>query len=226
MKNLSLKWKVLIPLILVLATTVLQINLIIAMNRAQQEDAVRVNVAGRQRMLSQRMAKDVFGFVLSANSQHQEDLKKAMDIFEESLGALKTGGSLEVGGTKVEVTKTKNTEIVKLLVEAETNWQGIKSDIQGISSITADAIDQAEAVNVKLVKMVTTFDQATKMYETASAVTVKENMTVIYACAVGYLLLILFSWQITNRYIIKPVTVLQKAAEDIAKGDLSLNDKH
>lgn len=72
MKNLSLKWKVSIPLLLVLATTVLQINLVIAMNRAQREDAVLVNVAGRQRMLSQRMSKDVFALVLNSNPKHQE----------------------------------------------------------------------------------------------------------------------------------------------------------
>lgn len=222
MKNLSLKWKVLIPLLLVLATTVLQINLIIAMNRAQQEDAVRVNVAGRQRMLSQRMAKDVFGFVLSANPQHQQDLTQAMTMFEQSLTALKQGGTLEVGGTKVEVTQTKNQEILNLLTEAEANWQGIKSAVQGISSDTPDAISKAEAINLQLVKMVNTFDQATKMYETASAATVRKNMTVIYACALGYLLLILFSWQITNKYIIKPVTDLQRVAEDIAQGDLSI----
>ncbi|ABO50064.1 hypothetical protein Dred_1535 [Desulforamulus reducens MI-1] len=225
MKNLSLKWKVLVPLLLVLATTILQINLIIAMNHAQQEDAVRVNVAGRQRMLSQRMAKDVFGFVLTSNSQHQEDLTKAMDIFEQSLNALKTGGPLEVGGTKVEVTKTETPEILNLLSEAETSWQGIKSDIEGIASISPESTAKAEAINEQLVKMVNTFDQATKMYETASAATVKKNMTVIYGCAVGYLFLIFFSWQITNKYIIKPVTALQRAAEDIAKGDLSGSSK-
>ncbi|MEG6522297.1 type IV pili methyl-accepting chemotaxis transducer N-terminal domain-containing protein [Desulfotomaculum sp. 1211_IL3151] len=221
MKNLSLKWKVLIPLVLVLATTALQINLIIAMNQAQQEDAVKVNVAGRQRMLSQRMAKDVFGYVLTSNSQHQEDLKVAMDIFEQSLHALKTGGQLDVGGTKVEVTKTENPEIVTLLSEAETSWQGMKLEINGVDGSSTDAIAKAEAINEQLIKMVNTFDQATKMYETASAVTVKKNMSVIYACAVGYLFLIFFSWYITNKYIIKPVTALQRAAEDIAKGDLS-----
>lgn len=221
MKNLSLKWKILIPLLLVLATTVLQINLIIAMNQAQQEDAVKVNVAGRQRMLSQRMAKDVYGYVLTSNPQHQEDLIKAMDIFEQSLHALKTGGQLDVGGTKVEVAKTKTPEILTILSEAETSWQGIKSAINDIDSSSTETIAKAEAINEQLVKMVNTFDQATKMYETASAATVKKNMIVIYACAVGYLFLIFFSWYITNRYIIKPVMALQRAAEDIAKGDLS-----
>jgi nitrate/nitrite-specific signal transduction histidine kinase len=79
----------------------------------------------------------------------------------------------------------------------------------------------AESISGKLGDMVTTFDQATKMYETASAAKIKRNMTVIYGCVIGYLFLILFSWHITNKYIIKPVSILQKEAEKIASGDLS-----
>lgn len=144
-----------------------------------------------------------------------------MNLFEQSLNALKEGGELEVGGSKVNVTKTTHTDIINLLTKAGNDWQGIKTDINNL--LKGNGASTAESINGKLVEMVSTFDQTTKMYETASADTVNKNMTVIYGCVVGYLLLIFFSWQVTNKYIIKPLYGLQKEAEKIATGDLSGN---
>ena len=84
-----------IALFLLLDASVLLFNFYVSFEIA--DDAVGVNLAGRQRMLSQRMAKTLF--VLDASRDDPIGFKTAFDelqlskrLFDETLNAFNSGG--------------------------------------------------------------------------------------------------------------------------------------
>ncbi|MGB9903932.1 MAG: type IV pili methyl-accepting chemotaxis transducer N-terminal domain-containing protein, partial [Desulfotomaculales bacterium] len=93
---MSIRWKFVLPIVLIIFITAGQLYLVQSMNRAQQEDAVRVNLAGRQRMLSQKMTKETFDYLLTKDFQLASAQKETIDTFEQSLQALINGGRVAV----------------------------------------------------------------------------------------------------------------------------------
>lgn len=220
--GMSIRWKFVLPIILIIFITVGQLYLVQSMNRAQQEDAVRVNLAGRQRMLSQKMTKETFDFLLIKDVQLASVQKETIDMFEQSLQALISGGRITISGREVLVRPPANREITAALSEAKTYWEGVKP-------LFADAVrsgqelprDRLVMLNEASVQLLGRFDRITGMFETASSATVQRNMALIYAGLVLYLLLAVAVWLLANRNIIRPIVSLRDAANKIAAGDLS-----
>ena len=76
----------LIFLLLTVATAIL------VQRQGQGADATAINVAGRQRMLSQKMAKEALGIVHGDRPiQAQEQLRQTRDLFERGLSGLIEG---------------------------------------------------------------------------------------------------------------------------------------
>lgn len=95
-----------VALFLLLDASVLLLNFYVSFEIA--DDAVGVNLAGRQRMLSQRMAKTLF--VLDSSRTDPIAFKTAYDellfsktLFDETLQAFTHGGSVRGGGKDVVV---------------------------------------------------------------------------------------------------------------------------
>ncbi|MCL6558817.1 MAG: type IV pili methyl-accepting chemotaxis transducer N-terminal domain-containing protein [Firmicutes bacterium] len=222
MKNLGLKWKILIPLILIIFATFLEIGLIVSMNRAQQVSATQVNIAGRQRMLSQKMSKEMIGAAFTGSQEYRESLNKTVETFESSLKALQAGGSLQVSGREVTVEKTTSKEIITQLQETATYWNSVRPLVdQARSGQLQASPEKADEINKELMGVLERFDRITGMYENVNSDKIRRSMAVIYACLAGFFALTVFTWYITNRYIIRPITVLKESANEIARGNLA-----
>jgi len=117
------------------------------------EDALAINLAGRQRMLSQRMTKAL----LTAQSDIErglapaetlDELTKTVDLFDASLLAFERGGAVTGGDGKptllVAVSSAAGQEI---LAKANTLWQPYKLLVAPLVSGSAHAPEQlTEAV--------------------------------------------------------------------------------
>ena len=57
----------------------------------QKSDGLRINLAGRQRMLTQKMTKEVLQY--STNLTKKEELEKTINVFETTLNSLLHGGA-------------------------------------------------------------------------------------------------------------------------------------
>jgi len=121
--------------------------------------AHNINIAGRQRMLTQRIAKDVLLYQSGVNTKDSlEDLKKMQKLFNTSLQAL-----LE-GDKKMKVEKTKLPKIVKQLKIAKQQWEScqelIKKAIknkedQALTKKTVACLDKTKDEMNKAVKLYT-----------------------------------------------------------------------
>ena len=95
-------------------------------------DAVSINLAGRQRMLSQRTAKVLLAIQVDAaqgkfNDKNTAELKKVVSLFDATLDAFKSGGQV-LGGDEKPVALKKVSDLVatKAVDDALTIWQPYK----------------------------------------------------------------------------------------------------
>jgi len=126
-----------IPAVIVILVLVFARQIIISYEIKQAEGLSRViNVAGRQRMLSQKITKDVLALTQFEDEEEQtlylDELKTAVDTWEESNSNLQTG-DLEEGITK------HNSDTIKML------FSEIDESHQTILGAAHDIIDLMES---------------------------------------------------------------------------------
>lgn len=153
-----------VALFLLLDASVMILNFYVSFEIA--DDAVGVNLAGRQRMLSQRMAKSLY----EINSESPDstafksavaELKASKTLFDETLTAFSHGGLTHGADKDMVVLKAVKTEEAKnFLKEATAIWTPYKSMVdkflldvennQDTSLYLAAALDQAKKHNIVL----------------------------------------------------------------------------
>ena len=118
-----------------------------------------INIAGRQRMLTQKIAKDLLLYQAGINQKEAlQDLKKMQKLFESSLQALLKGDK------KLHVQKTTLPNIVAQLKKAQKQWQSCQSLIkkaikekenQKLTKETIACLDKTKDEMDKAVKLYT-----------------------------------------------------------------------
>lgn len=141
------------------------------------EDAVSINLAGRQRMLSQRMTKSLLAMEADAQAGRAHDaalkeLRTTVDLFDSSFRGFETGGEVKGGdGKPVQLEVVANAAGKTILSEARSVWDPYLAALQPI--LTGDAGSLAAAVaygranNVRLLGLMN--DLTTHLEREASA---------------------------------------------------------
>lgn len=111
------------------------IALTVAMNEKSKKDSLIINIAGKQRMLTQKMTKEIF-FIRHRDSRDFRALNAAMDLFENNLNDLLFGNKDRgMYAPQNDVIKTK-------LEEVEAKWRPFKEEIAkikvGIDGVKSD----------------------------------------------------------------------------------------
>jgi hypothetical protein len=112
-----------------------------ASTEIDQQMAITINLSGKQRMLTQKIAKEAL--LISLNIQ-PEDNKK--NLVTSSTLFSKTLAGLAKGDTSLKLTKTTDTEILAQLTKVQMLWSEFKPHIEKILSSNRDA-DNKEALN-------------------------------------------------------------------------------
>lgn len=192
-----------VALFLLLDASVLLLNFYISYEIA--DDAVGVNLAGRQRMLSQRMAKTLL--VLDASRDDPAAFKLAYDelqlskgLFDETLIAFVQGGAVR-GADQEIVTLEKITTPKGLaaLKQASIIWQPYKAavekiqvagqlDIEGLTQ----AVTMARIHNLELLKLMNNLTISLEQVATAKATRLRTIQTIGISLAIINFLFILF----------------------------------
>jgi two-component system chemotaxis sensor kinase CheA len=130
------------------------------------DDAVSINLSGRQRMLSQRTAKVLLSIQVDAaqgkfNDKNTAELQKVSHLFDTTLLGFKNG-AVVIGGDEKPVRLQKVTDAVaiKSVDEAIAIWQPYKKLLapvitsRVVDEVTLDiATDYARENNLKLLKL-------------------------------------------------------------------------
>lgn len=156
---------------------VLVLNFIISSEIAS--DAINVNLAGRQRMLSQRIAKtalQVRDRVSDGKPADNElaELKAATATFDRTLKAFTSGGQTQSGaGVEITIARIDDAAAQKILEETYSIWSPLAQYVGLLTGTQSPAADRAagvalmaEEANLRLLKLMN--ELTTRVEETAS----------------------------------------------------------
>lgn len=117
-------------------------------------DAQAINLAGRQRMLSQRITKTVLQIHSSAQAEKphaalDEELKTATHLFGETLQAFNQGGTVsDASGQSIVLKAVAAADNNSLLNEANTRWETWEAVLAPMLNQRASNAQIEEAVQV------------------------------------------------------------------------------
>ena len=172
------------------------------------KDAVLVNIAGRQRMLSQKMTKQLL-------EKDFAGLKKSIELFDSSLIILKDGdparGIDPISDPEIlaEWEKLKNVwTAFKVRLERALKGTATEEDIKYVLQHNLDVLNQANVL--------------TKKFE-EKAIRQLHELKFIQLGIFAFTVLILFAiWWISNKQIIRPVETAVELVSQVAKGDFTV----
>ena len=129
---------------LVFASTVFVASAAISQSDLANEAKRKVNLAGRQRMLSQRMSKASCFLLTGVETDfHQQMLVGASDLF-----AL-THDALRFGNTELGLSEEKIPDVTEALAVVDTRWLAYSPLVQGIISGNEVSKDSLVELNAK-----------------------------------------------------------------------------
>jgi len=125
-----------IALFLLFDMSVLVLNFYISFQIA--DDASSINLAGRQRMLSQRMTKSLYDMEYNFNdatarNTAKDELKLSRNLFDSTFSAFDSGGdAMGAGGNMVGIKKPTDTASLQALKKAKEIWLNYREKIDGV----------------------------------------------------------------------------------------------
>lgn len=195
-----------IALFLILDASVLMLNFYISFQIS--DDAVGVNIAGRQRMLSQRMVKSLFDLRYSlenpeALSSAVNELRTTSDLFDQTLTAFERGGTVMGADKKlIYLNAATSTDAQRALVKAKRLWVPFKQAISDVLSeiekrgdvqfVLEMAIDRARTSNLELLAVMNDLTVDLESTATAKAIRLRWIQTIGISLAIINFLIILF----------------------------------
>jgi len=135
------------------------IVLTVIMNERSKKDSLIINIAGKQRMLTQKMSKEIF-YIKYSQSTDFRALNSAIDLFDNNLKDLIGGNSVKgiylPQNNKIE---TKLQEVNALwipfkdkILQIEKDVELIKSDLQILTSRITTLLNESDKIVKVMVK--------------------------------------------------------------------------
>ncbi|MCB1856895.1 MAG: type IV pili methyl-accepting chemotaxis transducer N-terminal domain-containing protein [Gammaproteobacteria bacterium] len=230
--RLSIGKKLMVLVALFMAVVSAMVGYTIVTLDAQKSDGALVNIAGRQRMLTQKFTKEFF-LALHHAQQHntpvnRERLEKTQKLFDLSLAALANGGQtyLDLGMEKpLQLPGTKTQEIAQKLDQVNTLWQQLQQEIVQASAgeLSSNRLDQINSLSGKVLG---TMNQAVVMLANESDQKVRSmvsNQIWIWSFAMIAGILI---GGVIGKNITKPLHQAVGITRRISEGDLKSYPTH
>ena len=220
---MTLKQKILLPTLAMFLLFLVLIGATWFVSSAQKADALVINLAGRQRMLSQKMAKEALLCASSsgeARTQVENRMTASIRVFEATLAALIRGGdapvTLDPGGP-ARPLPPQGGEVATQLRQVESHWTDYKGLVTGWGQGAGDAgafLSRSEAINKEM-------DRAVALMQAESEGRVRLLLTVQGVVAALALLLAGGIVWALSRTVLSPLVQLIRLARAVGDGDLS-----
>lgn len=188
--------------------------------QTQQQDALLINLAGRQRMLVQHMTRLALQLQVGDESV-ASSLVESVQIFSQTLTALRNGGTAPyLTDSVVSLPVTRDPGLVAALDEVASAWGEYRSTLEVIASSATDSASLQAPLAEQSDDLVQKADVVVRLYEAASTAKVNRLRSIqitFLACAL--VLLAAGAW-ITRRSLLKPLHDLGLTAKRLGENQL------
>lgn len=187
---------------------------------SQHDDSLVINLAGRQRMLSQKLSKEVLAYAETGNEQYKKQSAATIAVFEKTLDALTDSGqaplTLDPSGPTA-VLPAASEDIRKSLTKVKGLWTEYKKASQ--STLSSGKVDVAHLTK-ESVAVLKTMNAAVVMLQAESESRVTTLLITQGICVtLGAIIMLLILFNIQTR-LIRPLDLLTQYAEELDSGNL------
>ncbi len=189
--------------------------------QTQQQDALIINLAGRQRMLVQQMTRLAFQLP-NGEAATREDLLESERIFSQTLSALRDGGIAPyLADSVVQLPPSRDSQLRVALNDVGKAWSQYRLTLNDIVSSSPDSPieDNQIILEQQSDELVRKADVVVRLYEASSTAKVNRLRAIqvgFLVCAVA--LLATGAW-ITRQSLLQPLQALGLAAERLGGND-------
>ena len=189
--------------------------------QTQQQDALVINLAGRQRMLIQQMTR------LSFQQQNGDEtasaaLQESEKIFSQTVSALQNGGTAPyLTDSVVNLPATSDSQIQPALRDVESSWEQYRFTLEAMiaSSDSASLQLDLEGQSDDLVQKA---DAVVRLYEETSTAKVNRLRVIQILFLVFAMMLLAAGAWMTCRSLLKPLQDLGLAAKRLGENMLDV----
>ena len=138
----------------------------------KQEMAVTINLAGKQRMLTQKMSKEILLIAKGINViENQNNLRQTAILFNRTLIGL-FNGDFELG-----LVQTKNPHIIQQLNNVAEWWKEFRENVDTVlmGNMSIAVLNKTAQQNISLLREM---NKVVKMYERGSSSNLAPSMAV------------------------------------------------
>lgn len=197
-----------------------------ANTQKQSDDGFLINLAGRQRMLTQKMTKELFQYLIYSEKAGAPDeaarakTRSTMKIFDLTLTALRDSGKAPLG-LNLATTEYRFCPAAEGVIQAQLQkvtalWETFSGDLEMVLDDSRSDLQGVKGDNMVLLKEMN--KAVMMMQKKAEAAVVRLLMTqaVLVALGMGFMV-----WTIVViRYITKRIARMQAFCHLFGQGDL------
>lgn len=184
-----------------------------------EKDGLEINLAGAQRMLSQRTTKDALDYYQSKNSNSLLSLKQGIERFETVLHGLRRGDAT------LGLPGFTDPTLISQLDRVEKIWQQLKPALLELTSPNIQGVSALDQIRTLSSTVLNEMNEVVTMLEANSAQkvrTMKRIQLILFAIA---LVLVAVSVLFGNATVVKPTEQIQSIVDKIYAGNQDLQ-KH
>lgn len=217
-------WKLFIPMFIFAGLVVIIYVSTFVITSLQKKDALVVNLAGRQRMLSQRITKDILIYAMSKDPNIKEDLLICTRAFDKTLRALIDGGEApeDLAGKSTSTLPPAPVQVKAQLEKVVDLWRPFKEHIENF--LTTEREEDLKYVINNNIPILSEMDKAVVLFQNNSEFKVllmKSVQLIMTIISFGIIALLIFLY---SKQILKPIKAILEVTESFARneGDLTI----
>lgn len=219
---MSIRLRLILPVCALFLIIVVMFGGTVYVTNDQAKDGLAINLGGRQRMLTQKIAKETLSFIAAEDkAAAEQQVRSSMQIFEVSLEALANGGTapltLDMAGPK-GVLPVPPPDVQQQLVTGKELWTEYKGMIEAALKNDTKVARQIPAFSVKVLAAM---NKAVVMLQAKAEANIR-TLLIIQASSLSLAILaataILFT---LKKRILGPLAQCLEAAKRVAEGNLS-----
>ncbi|MCF6335278.1 MAG: methyl-accepting chemotaxis protein [Spirochaetales bacterium] len=224
---MKIKYK--LPGLVFIVVLLVLINLVVIFSllNMAKDDSLLVNLSGRQRMLSQKISKNVFLLELQGTEHGRyldrevilADLTGGVNLYNQTLNAFLKGGEI-INGTGEKGRISDIGKYIPVAEEASKLWIDFKNHVDLV--IAGDSHDSAAEYiyknNIKLLKLSNNIVTILQAEADKKLELMKNFQYIVLIISIVILIIIFF---ILNKIIITPLLLVRENMKKGMKGDLT-----